>query len=581
MKRLLALGVMLYSNLALAAPFIYPSKWYSQAPQQAKTGGTFRDTAFQDFTGMNPFYVRLDQSIPNRMAAGSFLRLDPVTRDYVPHLAESYTLSADKRSYTYKLRSGMKWSDGKPITADDWMMVYKINTDESMETEYYDGYFIEGKPIIFTKIDAMTLRITLPKAVANGVEQSQFTPQPAHVFGPAYAKGKEALENMWSLSEKPENIVTGGPWTVTSYRPGERVIFARNPYFGEWNKDSAGKPLPYLDGYTVEISRDQNAQLAAFLAGQIDRFEPLNVDMLAQIRRVVDAGNLKATLKANASSSQTGDRIAFNWNYKSNPFKQSLFRNPDFRRAMSHLMNRTAMVQIAVGGTGQPLWSSIPPLFKQFQSPNLKKYEFNLEAAAKLLAKIGFTRKNSEGYLINGQGKVLEFSLSPNAGNGRRAALSNIFKDEAKKVGVKVNVVPLDSGTWAATLGGGDKSDDRKFDALMYGIIGGGIIFPFSDSILGCNGALTSYNQSGKCIEPWETQTQALYNRALSEFDAKKRQQTAWKIQDIESNYQAVVYLIAPNWHVAWSSRSQNEYNAEAIDQYVLERDLETTWINP
>jgi peptide/nickel transport system substrate-binding protein len=579
MKRFLALALALASNIAVAAPFVYPAKWYSSPPQEAKVGGTFRDTTFQDFTGMNPFYVRLDQSIPNRVGSGSFLRLDPVTRDYIPYMAESYTLSGDKRTYTYKLRDGMKWSDGKPITADDWIISYKINTDAAMETEYYDGFFIDGKPIVMTKVDALTIRVTLPKAVANGIEQSQFTPQPAHVFAPAYAKGKAALQSMWTLSEKPENIVTGGPWVVAGYRVGERAIFARNKYFGEWNKDAAGKPLPYLDGYTAEISRDQNAQLAAFLAGQIDRFEPLNADMLSQIKRAVDAGNLKAVLKANASSAQTGDRIAFNWNYKSNPFKQALFRNPDFRRAMSHLMNRSAMVQIAIGGAGQPMWSSIPPLFKQFQSPNLKKYEFNPEAATKLLAKIGFSRKNSEGYLVNGQNQVLEFNLSPNVGNGRRAALSNIFKDEARKVGVKVNIVPLDTGTWSNTLGGGDKSDDRKFDALMYGIIGGGIVFPFSDSLLGCNGALTTYNQSGKCIYPWETQIQIAYNSALVEFDSKKRQQLAWQIQDIESNYQPVVYLIAPNWHVAWSNRTQNEYTAEAIDQYVLERDLETTWL--
>jgi peptide/nickel transport system substrate-binding protein len=167
MKRFLALALALASNIAVAAPFVYPAKWYSSPPQEAKVGGTFRDTTFQDFTGMNPFYVRLDQSIPNRVGSGSFLRLDPVTRDYIPYMAESYTLSGDKRTYTYKLRDGMKWSDGKPITADDWIISYKINTDAAMETEYYDGFFIDGKPIVMTKVDALTIRVTLPMALSS------------------------------------------------------------------------------------------------------------------------------------------------------------------------------------------------------------------------------------------------------------------------------------------------------------------------------------------------------------------------------------------------------------------------------
>ncbi|MFX5772742.1 ABC transporter substrate-binding protein, partial [Acinetobacter baumannii] len=84
--------------------------------------------------------------------------------------------------------------------------------------------------------------------------------------GPVYQKeGAEGIKKMWTLNEKPNNIVSGGPWLIESYRPGERLVLKRNPAFGEWNKDEAGNPLPYLDRYEIKIVKDINAALAEFL----------------------------------------------------------------------------------------------------------------------------------------------------------------------------------------------------------------------------------------------------------------------------------------------------------------------------
>jgi peptide/nickel transport system substrate-binding protein len=589
MKKTIALAALFgfaSSVAALAAPVITPAAVSVTKPSEVQRGGVFRDSQFGDETSFNPLYVRKSPSVPNYMGAyGSFFTLDEVTRDYVPYLAENYTLSADKRVWTFNLRKGAKWSDGKPIIADDFVLAAKINTDEKMETEYYDTYFIDDKEIKVEKVDTDTVRVTLPKATADGIEQAQVFAMPSHIFGPAYAKGKEALENLYSLSGKPSDIVTMGRWVMTGYRPGERVIFAKNPTFGEWNVDSANKPLPYLDGYSVEIVKDGNAQLASFLAGNIDAYVPRNADDLSQIKRAVDGGGLKAVLRPNISSAATGDRIAWNWNRKSDPWKEKLFRDNRFRRAMSHLMNRTAMVQIALGGTGQPMYDSIAPLFKKFQSPNMSKFDFNLEAASKILAGMGFTKKNSEGYLVDAGGKVLEFDLSPNAGNNRRAALSKVFQDEAKKVGVKVNVRPVDTGTWSDYLGGAGLSDDRKFDAVMYGIVGGGVILPYSSSLVDCrNGNLVSYNQSGKCLQPWETTAVNLYSKVQTEFDAKKRLGLIFQLQDLISKEQPVVYLVSPTYHGAWTSRTQGEYpadlaGADLSSTMLGARDLSLTWI--
>ena len=578
----LTISAFVFTSAAVvAAPFINQASSTVSKPTEVKRGGSFADGSFGSFETFNPLYSRVSGDIPRRLGAYTGLfTLDAEKREYVPYLAESYTLSPDKRVWTFKLRPEAKWSDGKPLIADDFVLSTKINQDEDMESQYYDEFFQNDKPVITQKVDDRTVRVTFAKATVDTIESLPF-PLPAHVFAPAYAKGKKALQDLWNLKTDPASVVTLGPWVLRSFREGERIVFVKSPTFGEWNKDSAGGALPYIDGYTVELFKDGNAEFAAFLSGKLDSFTPRNANDLAQIKAAVDGGNLKAVLRPNISSGQTGDRIAWNWNRASDPRKQKLFRDPVFRRAMSHLMNRSAMVQLALNGTGSPMYDYVPPLFKLFQSPNLAKFDYDPEQASKLLSQIGFRKKNADGILIDSAGKTLEFDLSPNAGNNRRAALSQIFADEAKKIGVKVNVRPVDTGTWSAYLGGGDKSNDRKFDAVMYGITGGGVILPFSAAVLDCRtGSLVAYNQSGKCIQPWETTVNNLFAKSQLEFDNKKRQQLVFQIQDTISREQPIVYLVSPNYHAAWSSKLKGEYPSSIADAYIEERDITLVWIN-
>jgi peptide/nickel transport system substrate-binding protein len=330
----------------------------------------------------------------------------------------------------------MKWSDGRPITANDWVVTARINLDEKNETVNLDSYIVNDKPIQVVAVNPDTLRVTFPAVIAQAFYRMTILDvQPAHIFGPAAERGPCRPQGALAGERGRGRRRLGRRLQVPELRAGERVNLVKNPFYGEWNKDSAGKALPYADGFQVSIYRDANAQFAGFLAGETDMFTPRGADDLAQLTRAVQGNQLRATIRANVSSAATGDRIAFNWNKSSDPWKQALFRNVDFRRAMSHLTNRAAMVQLAVGGLGQPYYSMVYPVLNQFQSPRLPKYDFNPEAATALLRKVGFTRKNAEGTLVDRTGRALEFDISPNAGNARRAAIAQVFSDEAKKVG--------------------------------------------------------------------------------------------------------------------------------------------------
>ncbi|MEY4530230.1 MAG: hypothetical protein RLZZ156_951 [Deinococcota bacterium] len=578
-KAIVAVAALALGSSAAAQAFVFPAKWSTTTPAEAKRGGTYRGSAISDYKTLNPFTTAEAGNIPQTITSEDGLfKFDPTTGDYIPYMAASYSVSPDKLVWTMNLRKGMKWSDGKPIVADDFVTTFKITTDEDVGSNGYDSWFIDDKPVVIEKVDSDTIRAKFPKVAADAIEILTYTVSPNHIFGPVYAsKGAAGIKAMWTLSTPANQIVQSGAWNFVSYRPGERATFERNEFYGEWNKDSAGGALPYAAGRTVSIVGNTAAQVAAYLGGSLDVFGPSNADQLSQVKKAIDGGGLKAVLRPNIGAAASSSWIVFNWNRKADPFKQKLFRDANFRRAMSHLSNRAAMVDIVFGSLAQPAYTSVYLPFTAWVSGTAKKYDYNLEAAKGLLEKVGFSKKNADGYLVNREGKVLEFDITTNAGNIQREQMAKIFADGAKLAGVKVNFKPIDFNTLVAQLL--EDGDNRKFDALLLGLSGGGVIYPMGSNVVPCGTNLHAFNKSGKCLEPWETQTTALFSRGQQELDFGKRVSIAKQIQDVESQYQAWVYLVSPNTHASWTTRTRGEYPSAIQNSVNGTREISMTWI--
>jgi peptide/nickel transport system substrate-binding protein len=564
---------------AQTTAFAFPAKWTVSKPGDVKTGGTLRYGYRVNAQTFNPFSQQTQAPL---LGNEGLVITDPVNaNEHIPYMAESYTLSKDKRTFTFKIRKGMKWSDGKPITAEDWATTYKIEIDEDVDSIHYAAYYQDDKPIKVEKLDDYTVRYTFKYASHDNWDIVAYPIIPAHIFGPAYEKrGAAGVKALWGLNTKPDEIVVAGPWKLVSYQPGERITYTRNPAYGEWNKDSAGKPLPYLAGLQLNIVKDSNSELVQYLNGNLDQFTPRNLDDLSQIKKAIDSGNFKAVLKAGYAPGDVTYSMFFNMNRKSDPVKQTLFRNVDFRRAMSHLVNRKAMLDIAWGGLGQIQWTQVPPALGEWVSPNPRKFDYNPEAATALLSKLGYSKKNGEGYLANRDGKVLEFDIGTSASGSITLKMVQIFVEDAKKAGVKVNLKPVD----AATIGPLFRStgDDRKFDAFIwaagYEIHPWPIVGPYEQC--GEDGNVYHYfNNSGKCLFPWETQISALYKRGESEFDDQKRVAIAHQIQNITAEQQSLIFFPGPTRHTSWLSKVRGEFPADKIvGKDGVRRDM-LTWI--
>ena len=176
-KTLIAAITLFMGSYATAAPFIWSAKWTASKPAEVKTGGVMRWTNLSDHKTLNPFTTAETGNIPGQIAAtGGFFILDPVTFDFVPYMAESYTVSKDKLVWTFKIRKGMKWTDGKPIVADDWVTTYKIHTDEDVGSNSYDSFFINDKPVTVSKVDTDTVKVSFPSVSATALETVGYSP---------------------------------------------------------------------------------------------------------------------------------------------------------------------------------------------------------------------------------------------------------------------------------------------------------------------------------------------------------------------------------------------------------------------
>ncbi|MPY65397.1 ABC transporter substrate-binding protein [Deinococcus sp. SDU3-2] len=584
MKKALFVALAMTVGSAVAAPFVWPAAWTAEQNTANKRGGEYRYYSLSDYKTFNPFTSAEADSIPTLIAAGTGLfAQDPRNDEFIPYMADAKpTVSNNGKRFVVKIREGMKFSDGQPITADDFVTTMRIHMDDKVGSNSFDSFRLAGKPITIKKIDNYTVQFDFPQVSSGAYERMAFTPWPDHVFGKAYREGgAEAIKKMWTLGTNPNQIVSPGMWTLGSYRAGERAVLERNERWGEWNKDSRGNALPYLASASYRIVGDANAALAAYLAGQIDSVAVRNADDLAQIKRAMDAGRLKATLIPNVSPQATSQWITFNWNKAGDPFKQKLFRDVRFRRAMSHIANRKAMVDLALGGLGTETYYSVYPIFRQqiAAGASAPKYPYNLQAATNLLRQMGFTKKNAQGYLVDNSGKVLEFNLSTNAGNTVREQLGRIFADEAKKVGVKVNFTPIDFNNLVNQLT--SKGENRPFDAILLGLANGSNVWPFGSNVTPCGGNLHSYNNNSKgtCLTSQETLMTKLYFQGDATLDDAKRRAIGGQIMKAEGELQPVIYLVGGNYHVTFNERLGGEYPRTMMDAYYGSRDLALTFV--
>lgn len=562
MKKLfIGLSLLLVAAYASAEPFVWPSAWSNATPEEAVTGGTLRSYMIGDPRTFNPITSAESQAMSDHLFAGGLLiQRGPDSDEWVAYAAESFTPNETGTVVDVVLRPDVVWSDGSPVTVQDYYTTFLLETDPDIGANGYDGWFMDGDPINLEITGDNSLRFTFPRPDRLAFPVISMSPTPDSIFGEAYRSGgAEAVMALWGTDVDLSTTVWTSAFIPVSYTPGERVVMQANPTFGQWNVDEAGNPLPYLAGYTLTIA-EQDAALNLYLAGEIDSFSPRNLDDIGTINVAINNGDIDAQVMEAVSPVASSQFIVWNWNMESNPTKEALFRNVNFRRAMAYLLDRDALIELVYNGSALPMYTNVYPINEFWVNPEVETYPYDPEMAAQLLAEIGYSTRGSDGILVNAAGEKLSFSLATNAGNTAREQITQVFADSAREIGVDVQVNAIDFNLLVEQLL--SEGTDRPFDAILIGLTGGSRDWPFGVNVIPCGTNLHMFNTSGDCISPLETLMGTLFSEGRETLDTEAARLVGNEIQQVESELIPILYTVSPMAHYSWLN-SINGYHQE------------------
>jgi peptide/nickel transport system substrate-binding protein len=333
-----------------------------------------------------------------------------------PDLAESWTTAPDGLSWTFKLRSGVKWSDGKPFSADDVGFTFNdIVLKKELGAQNAASYAAVKS---VTVVDPATVRFELSR---------KFAALPSFL---AYNSGivpKHILsaDPLKTTSFNKGVPVSTGPFKVEKYTSGQSVSLVRNEnYFG---------PKPYLERVVFTVVADPNTQIAQALSGDL---QIMILDNKAAVERVKSAAGLVVV-----------SRPLVQYYWLSLNQTDVRFTDVRVRQAFVHAINREAIIKSVELGYGSIANSPITPALKAYYDPSLaSKYPYDTAKATALLKDAGWT-PGGDGVLQK-DGKPFRFTMDV----GQRGVLEPVnalIQQDLKKVGVAVD---LNTMEWNAYI---------------------------------------------------------------------------------------------------------------------------------
>lgn len=375
-----------------------------------------------------------------------------------PALAESWTISDGGKVYTFKLRQGVKWSDGQAFNADDVIFTYK-NMIMNPEARAGDAgnFKLDGQSITMKKIDANTVQFNLPRAAPAFLLQQRYFIMPQHKLAKFSQDGgaKAAdINSAWPTNIAPAEVVGTGPFKLSAYTAGQKVSMVRNPNY--WKVDASGTQLPYLNALDFLIIRDPQAQVAQFLAGNLDQ---LNISG-AQFPDLKSKEVAGAPFKVIRSTALFGSPpfVAYNFDAKEAGLSK-LFGDARFRRAMQGAVDRERIIDTVYNGLASLPGHGVAPVNTQwYTNTRAQLGKFDLAAAGKALDALNVKDTNGDGVrnLPGAGGKNLEFDLTYGTDSSVYPAMATILQSDFKKLGVKVNLKGILSSKLLSTGLAGD-----------------------------------------------------------------------------------------------------------------------------
>lgn len=411
---------------------------------------------------------------------------------YYPNVIKSFSYSADYKTWTFKFREGMKWSDGEPFTADDVVFWYeachktnfdtkaswvalkdsetgnfavlkKVNDYEvtwTFDTAKYPADFIQNGDFKWCWAPKHYLSDLIPNSFwADSTLSDEQVLANAQKKGLTFSTvkdlGKQVAYYFWNWPGIPtlNSYVCSTEEGKSNYK-GSYCEYVRNEYF--WKVDAKGQQLPYMDKITYTKTSAEGQDLLMFREGTLDMVGIAMADISATL---ADMGNA-AQIRTYAGDNWGSYQVTFNYTTTNDNFAK-LFANPAFRQAMSISVDRTEISGLLSDGFLEPGQAAPAEGLLGYDPDWSKKWtEYDVAAAKKLLESCGLVMGKDGFYdFADGTDLVITFMYFTDSGNDKSyAALSNFWskagvKTDSKELSLDAFDQQVDNNDWLAVIG--------------------------------------------------------------------------------------------------------------------------------
>jgi peptide/nickel transport system substrate-binding protein len=393
-RRNLMLAALMLST-ALGATSIAASA------EDIKRGGTLTLARPDEALTLDPFTPSDNGSIYNiTQVCEPLIVADASGTGLEPGVAESWTASPDGLTLDLKLRAGILFSNGKPVTVED--AIFSLQKVSDPKASF--GFAFDAVKA-FEKVDDSTLRITLKRPYA-ALESA------LSLFSASIVSKADYEKDAAAFGQKP---VCTGPFEVESYERGTQVVLVPNPHY--WRKGADGKPLPYLDKVVLKYVPESNSRVLGLQNGDFDAILAVPLNQAAQVK-TMDGVTLEV------APSYRLDYVYLN--HAKKPFDDKRIR-----LALSYAANREAILKAVFFGYGEIPNSYMPKV--NFWSDKVAKIPFDLEKAKALIKDAGY------------DGSAIQ--LMVDTGNAPSRTIATILQQGWQQAGLKVEIVEYDVGT--------------------------------------------------------------------------------------------------------------------------------------
>lgn len=364
----------------------------------------------------------------------SLLFIEPDLQTLSPNILKSYEHSEDFRTWTLTLRRGMKWSDGAPFTADDFMFWYEdifLNTDLTPAPQVV--YVSAGEPMIMSKVDDVTLRVEFAAPNPNFDLTMSKSYWNARMFAPRHyleqwhinyneqandlARSENfdnwvlafQFHNAFAQNQQDTNLPDITPWILSRIDELGNNYYSRNPYY--WVVDTEGNQLPYIDRQVGVLVRDAQVRTLQFISRDLDNAgeNPLPVSDFTLYVENEDRGDYRVFLFDNSRGNDVG--VSFNQTHR-DPVLKEIFQDVRFRQALSLAINRQQINDILYFGRASNRQATIPPVVSFYEDWMGNHFaDYNVELADSLLDEMGLQWDAARQVRLRPDGRPLELSL--------------------------------------------------------------------------------------------------------------------------------------------------------------------------